>query len=400
MNISVFMKKIGCTKWPDRWENFYDSLTEDFEKNGCALTNPDYYDEIHEKYGVLNEYLDVFKAAAVEVGKNRDLSLLLALLCKAMQDREHIMEDIASLSLPEAPEGANPIAYTMLSGLAMCSMAGYCYEKLAKRNLPPEIMKNSLNKPEFAVQRYMKRHNGEPGYMLFDWFQLAVDARLYNINRLEIETECTFFFPAVIFRNEAGECVTLADKVTLHRSGHVLGTKYFEDADGSWEAVITETDAYWEGYPYGEDALVSATPVRLEKALWKKALEPKDPVVNLHIPASGKLTPELVDETLQDVQDFLATYFPDFRYKAFICSSWLLDPQHEDLLGAESNIVRFGKRFRRITLQDTGKAVFNFVYGNTNAEIETLPEDTHLHRALKKHFLSGKTIYSVGGYFF
>jgi len=56
MNISVFMEKVGCTKWPDRWKNFYDSVSEDFEKNGCVLTDPGYYDEIHEKYGVLNVY--------------------------------------------------------------------------------------------------------------------------------------------------------------------------------------------------------------------------------------------------------------------------------------------------------------------------------------------------------
>jgi len=44
--------------------------------------------------------------------------------------------------------------------------------------------------------------------------------------------------------------------------------------------------------------------------------------------------------------------------------------------------------------------VFSFVYRADNLAIEDLPEDTRLQVELKKHFLAGKAIYNVGGYFF
>ena len=154
--------------------------------------------------------------------------------------------------------------------------------------------------------------------------------------------------------------------------------------------------------PYGENALVSSETVTLKKSEWTLALENGDPVVSLHIPGEGRLDPELVDETLADTKKFIADYLPDFKYKAFYCHSWLLDPQLEELVGSESNIVKFGKRFIRQTGKSGGGAIFSFVFLNPGAknDLDSLPENTRLTKALKYHYLDGKRIYEVFGYFF
>ena len=186
----------------------------------------------------------------------------------------------------------------------------------------------------------------------------------------------------------------------MHESGHILGTLYFEDDKNSWNAEITEDDKYICGYPFGEDTLIKKELIKLDKTKWSLLLKKGDPVVNLHIPANGKFTPEIVDESLKDIKEFLKECFPDYNYKAFVCCSWFLDPQNELLLKEDSNILKFAKRFNRFTHKDWGKSIFSFVYQMDNPVIEELPENTSLQIAMKKHLLSGKTIYNVGGYFF
>ena len=71
-------------------------------------------------------------------------------------------------------------------------------------------------------------------------------------------------------------------------------------------------------------------------------------------------------------------------------------------MGEDANIVRFGKRFRRICGQSAGQAVFYFVYLLPSGPVpaDTLPENTRLERAMKAHYQNGKVVYEMFGYFF
>jgi hypothetical protein len=81
-----------------------------------------------------------------------------------------------------------------------------------------------------------------------------------------------------------------------------------------------------------------------------------------------------------------------------------MDSQLFDMVGHESNIAKFGKRFKKITRKCGGKGVFYFVFlkrnGDTSYKIEDLPENTRLEKILKIHYLDGKAIYEPHGFFF
>ena len=399
-NIKEFMAKAGCEKWPERWETFFAEVVEDFDKNGLEVLDEEYYDRLHDKYGIINSYMDAYKTGAREVKKDRGLSIFLALLCRAMKDREHIISDTQSMSLPKVPDGINPVGRNMLCGLAICSGMDYCYKTMSSRGIPPEMIRVTMNKPEGGVAGYVKNNNGEYGYSLFDWYQHAIDGRLINIGRLEIEFITPFWFSAEVYSNGNGEYTALAKDVDIHRSGYILGTAGYENTEGSWHADITEDSESIKGYKYMENGLVECRPTILEKKIWKKVLSSGDKVIGLHIPAKGRLEPRLVDETLRETKEFIKKYYPDINHKAFVCCSWLLDPQIKNLLGEDSNITKFLSRFNHIAVKDEGKAVFSFVYGKTNPVIEELPEETRLHKAFKNHFLNGRRIYCTGGFFF
>ena len=113
-------------------------------------------------------------------------------------------------------------------------------------------------------------------------------------------------------------------------------------------------------------------------------------------------TPEALDETDAKIRAFLAKYYPEYKYRAFFCGSWLLDPTLVDLLGEETNISKFCKRFIPFGVKSAGTSPFGYVfhtYGN-DINISALPEDSRLQRLLKKHYLEGKSIYDIFGVFF
>ncbi len=400
--INSLMSRVGCTKWPKRWESFYPEVEADFIANGTVYTDPQYYQNLHDKYGILNEYLSLYKEAAVEIGKNRDLALCLALLCRALQDRECHSKDMGAFSAPKRVDGKIDFAYDMVTALAIASEADMCYSLLQELKLPREHVDYVMNLPEKGIDYFKYRNDGRPGYSLLGWYQLAIDCSLFRLGRLEIQINNGFIGRCQVFEGPDGKQIALAHDMNIHRSGRTLGSLYCEDKDGAFLSAVVETADSYVGYPFDDEGLVSNIAITLPKSDWKRILSRGDDVISLHIPAGGGLTDEAVDDAIAQAREFADTYFPDYKYKAFDCHSWLLDPQLIKLTGENTNIARFCRRFRPITHYSKGDAVYNFVFFKTdmNFKVEDLPENSRLEKALKQHFLSGKAIYETAGYFF
>jgi hypothetical protein len=119
---------------------------------------------------------------------------------------------------------------------------------------------------------------------------------------------------------------------------------------------------------------------------------PGDPALGVHIPEfSGPLSPAACDAALARVPEFFATHFPAERYAVATCHSWLLDEQLAEYLAAESNIIRFQRRFRQAYQPaDDDSDTMLFVFGRTDADLDQLPRDTRLQRAIIDHQKSGR----------
>lgn len=399
LTIEELASNLGLPPFPEKYKDFFDEVMQDFDRNGCIYTKPEYYEMLHQKYGVLHTYLELYKKAATEIGKDEYLSRFLSLLCRALQDSNFRNGSYGVLPLPQKEYD---FSYEMLPALAAASEVELSYKLLKNRHLPEDILQDTLRLPESGIPSFTLRHNNRPGYAFLDWFQLAIDGKLFQLGRLQYEIFCGFEGNAYVFRNKLGEEIALAHNLALHRSGIALGSKHFADDTGSWVANVQETSVSWNGYPINERGFVSNNLVSLSKKEWELVLSPGDPVISIHIPAAGSLNPELVNESLEKAVAFFGKYYPDYKYKAFVCYSWLMDPQLVDLLGPEKNISKFCNRFRKITQKSSGNSVFKFVFmkPNMNFVFSELPENTSLERAIKNHYENGKAIYGGVGYFF
>lgn len=121
-----------------------------------------------------------------------------------------------------------------------------------------------------------------------------------------------------------------------------------------------------------------------------------EPALEVHIPGDGPLTPAACDESFAAARPFFAEHFPDEHYDRATCSSWLLDPQLADYLPADSNILRFQRRFTLLSQGEPGDdEIVEFIFDLPPGS--TLPRRTTLQRAIADHLAAGNHWYHVLG---
>lgn len=399
-SMELLMKSVGCTNWPTRWLGIYEKAMAAFEKDGCPYIDPAYYDMLATRYHILKKELGTFKKAAEEISQREDLSRFLMLLCSALEDEAFIKADLEDFVEPHSTDDSPCLGLDMLTGLALYSCMPRCYQKLKSRNLPDDIIERTMDIPESTVELYREKHGGAAGFDLLWWHQRVILGKMLRIERFEIQVPATYQGFACAFVNEEGEYVLLARECPVHRDGFILGARGHSDLDGSWKAEITETADAWCGHAYDPRGYVQKDAVTLGKKQWRKVFEKGDPVVALHIPADGKLSPVVVDESIVAIRDLIARYYPDYQYRAITCNSWLINPVLIELLGANCNISQFCKRFFPVAIKTDGYDVFRFVFGhkNDNFNLNDLPDDTHLRRVLKQYYQNGGIVHEMAGF--
>lgn len=122
-------------------------------------------------------------------------------------------------------------------------------------------------------------------------------------------------------------------------------------------------------------------------------------VVSVHIPKGTDLSTEKVIRDFAEAEVFFKTYFPEYRFSGFICYSWMMNPELEEIMGRKTKVSQFGDLFERYEIETTGTGVYRFVYNLPNpVPPETLCENTSMQRAIKSYLLKGNIFKEYGGF--
>jgi GNAT-like C-terminal domain/N-acyltransferase N-terminal domain len=119
---------------------------------------------------------------------------------------------------------------------------------------------------------------------------------------------------------------------------------------------------------------------------------PGDPVLGIHVPMDGPLSPAAVDDALSRGREFFPRHVSDRHLPIGTCRSWLLDPQLAEFLPADSNIVRFQRRFALVDgwSMPGDNAVLHYVFGLQHADPGELVPTSTLQWAIRDRLLRGK----------
>lgn len=129
------------------------------------------------------------------------------------------------------------------------------------------------------------------------------------------------------------------------------------------------------------------TRYQIGRLQYEQAVVDGGPVLSIHIPAfCGRLSPAAVDDSLRRAAVFFRKHFPEIRYRTAVCYSWLLDDQLAEYLPAESNILRFQRRFQQMQPgREDDSSIQRFVVPGT--QLHSLVID---HLAVGRHWRLGR----------
>ena len=129
-------------------------------------------------------------------------------------------------------------------------------------------------------------------------------------------------------------------------------------------------------------------------------LTPDSPVINIHIPRTGTpLSPERCDEAFAMAKEYFGSNF-DGKC-VFHCSSWLLYPEHLNILSEKSNVYKFMSRFDifESKVDETNVNLWR-IFDTDERDVDKLPTDSFLRRAYVDHLKKGGCLGGGTGVFF
>lgn len=289
--------------------------------------------------------------------------------------------------------------FYLMIGLGAIPVFAETYRKLG---LPGAYAAASAKWLAGTVEIYRAAHGGYPGHTRsqLHWVRNYIDGKLFRVGRFEFMNQFHPDSPAMfVYRNRtSGQVMALAaDGTACSADGYVL----YEDQPRNEAAFVTrlahEADAV-SGNPVSPRGIILDRTLRLAAAEWELALEPGDFTPGIHIPGGGGMTPEACRESLEEALRFYAAYFPQKRVKAFVCSSWIFNPDWERLMPG-SNLAKFLCRCYLYPLRSNGREGLFFLFGREYGELSTYPRDNSARRAMLAILESGGRLRSEGMFF-
>lgn len=125
-----------------------------------------------------------------------------------------------------------------------------------------------------------------------------------------------------------------------------------------------------------------------------------DMVINIHIPSGAPLTQESCQASYAMAHAFFRPLFEEGQPTAFVCDSWLLDPESDTFL-SPCNIIRFKHNFDIIEsrVDEAFHDKWRVFGKDWDKEISQLPRKTSIQKAYADHLAQGGAVRTGYGIF-
>ena len=231
----------------------------------------------------------------------------------------------------------------------------------------------------------------------FMWLHHFAFAEIFRVHGIQFEFSKITKNSAYLRNKVSGEILPMMYAGQVHASGRMLvGAGGYKEEEGSFTAEFTETEDSYIGYGV-YDHVVDKEKKIYPKTHWELLAKAGDKALSMHLPRGADIREENVRKACAAAREIIKKCNPDYVDAPIYCSSWLLDPGNEEILGPDSNVVHFGKLFARIPTKSTGRAANGFVFPGKPLADADLPEDTRLQRGLKQRYLNGGYSYAFTG---
>ncbi|NLE67198.1 MAG: DUF5596 domain-containing protein [Lentisphaerae bacterium] len=242
-----------------------------------------------------------------------------------------------------------------------------------------------------------KRATGRLGiFSQITWLQHYLHQPYFRIGRLEFWKKPNEPGPEVFRRRGTLETLALApDGIAFSPEGLIDPP---ESAVG-WRSALVRTADTVTGTPISPEGRAENRTITLALADWECILKPGDMILDMHIPAGGRMTLEACAESFRGAKEFFARQFPCMPARAIICRSWIFSPNLPEFLPPDSNLVRFMEECHTFPIGWGRRSGLWFVFFQDKFDPATVPRRSRLQRAMAEHLEKGGDL-RAGGMFY
>jgi hypothetical protein len=163
-----------------------------------------------------------------------------------------------------------------------------------------------------------------------------------------------------------------------------------------WTSRLVIEEEQVTGYPISPAGVAIYREVQLPLDRWQRVLAKGDPVIEVHIPFGGGMTPERCADSMRQALEFFPRYFLERVFVGFTCGSWILNPDLAELYSPTSNMVLWQRELYLFPWPSNGKAGLFFLFGEDDVDTATAPRDTSIRRAVLDHLAAGRPLRNGG----
>lgn len=388
---------LGIDQIPEFWKTNQQAFEEWKSSGGCGIAPGDIPSNARDVFDLPPGCMPDVESVCAEVRSNPSLAELANLW--------HFL----LFHLPGGrglPEGTLPAPTGVLGDRApifhiavLVSGTEHALEVYRAMGVSREIALDSLAQCGSQVRDHYAKH-GVYGMRYLGWMRNYFQGKMFRLGRLVFNTnEYTWGFR--VYRHKTtGDLLTLCPSGARYRTdGLADGCNGISDPD-AWVSEVEIGADFARGNPVSPTGEAVREAVRIDMREWAPLITPGDHMIEIHIPgysSGGKMLWEDCAESYRQALEFFPRYYPQMRFTAFTCWSWLLDPGLAKILPPESNIVRFQSPFHLLPVHGNEHQCYDLAFGDSNVDISTFPPRTSLQRAIVEYVLAGNRMRSTAG---
>jgi hypothetical protein len=358
--------------------------------------NPEYFTDAATFCGFKEDIYPCLEKTANDILKNKELVELVRLCCYVLFYTD---EEIKDWPEPDKFQLSNGGVFYLLVALAMVDKVKDVHRRMS---IPGEITRATCREIYGFCGNYIHAR-GVPGIFpkQLSWFRNYTKGELFRLGRMEYRIKPLKQACCRVFRHKADRTkLVLAEHENKYDSEGLFHSPDSPNTRGVWTAIIEYGENAVTGFPISPEGRACRRKMTLSLSEWEEVLKPGDPVIEMHIPPGGGMSPEKCLDSLKRAFAFFREKNPGMNLPAVCCqASWIFNTQLEKAL-PESNLAGFMRQLYLYPVASTGKDGLWFVFCEDYEDWNEAPRDTSLQRAMLDIVCSGRKLRSAGMFIF
>lgn len=283
--------------------------------------------------------------------------------------------------------------------LALLSGVDDMYAIHRDHEVPESVTRDTLSQ----IPLYLRETRESQGYPeltphLAGWLMNHFTGILYRLARLQFQFGTSRYRIRVFRSTETGQVVALSEAGVRYRpDGQIL--RHGDPEEGAWTARLVQEGGEIAGFPIHPAGRALPREIRLDAGEWRGVLAPGDPVLNIHIPGGEPMYYDRCGEAFERALEFFPAHFPEREWVAFVCGSWILNSAIQDLLGEDSNLVRFQREVYLFPIGLSDESLPGAIFDEVPEDLSQAPRETSLQRAYIDAMQAGGLVTGSGACF-